>query len=315
VKYTPQVQAPAANPRFVHVFVTGAAGFIGWNLVRLLLVRGHRVSALVHSQADVAKFGKVERVVVGDVVQKQTFENAAKDADAIVHLALPDIQTKYRVAYPTWLEGTRNLLTIAAERGMRAFVHASGAGGTYRHEPGAWIDETTPEVPFTRPTRGRGEADALVRAAKGGNGMRTVILRPNVVYGRGGPFQKYFVDYMRRGRYRDVGGRTNYWGFVHVQDCATAYALAVERAPGGETFLLADDTPLTLREASDVIADAHGFRRPGHVPPIIASLVIGSAGVRLITESFRMRNTKAKERLGWTPAFPSFRDGLRAIVA
>lgn len=299
----------------MHIFVTGASSFIGWNLVRLLLVRGHQVTALVHKESDAAKFGKVERVVVGDVTRRETYDSAAKDADAIVHLALPNIQMKYRLAYPTWLDGTRNLLAIAAERGMRTFVHASGAGGTYRHEPGAWVDETTQEVPFTKPTRGRAEADALVRAANRQDGLRTVILRPNVVYGRGGPFHKYFVDYMRRGRYRVVGDGTNYWGFVHVQDCATAYALAVERAPAGETFLLADDTPLTLRQASDAIADAHGFRRPGHVPPIVASLVIGRTGVQLITESFRMRNGKAKERLGWTPMHPSFHDGLRTVLA
>ena len=299
----------------VHIFVTGAAGFLGWNLVRLLLVRGHRVTALVHKESDAAKFGKLERVVVGDVTQRETSEDAAKDADAIVHLALPNIQAKYRVAYPTWVEGTKNLLAVAAERGMRTFVLASGAGGTYRHEPDAWVDETTPEEPFTKPNRGRAEADAMVRAADGGNGLRTVILRPNVVYGRGGPFQKYFVDYMRRGRYRVIGDGTNYFGFVHVQDCATAYALAAERGPAGETFLLADDTPLTLREASDAIADAYGFRRPGHVPPILASLVIGSSGVRLITESFRIRNAKAKAQLGWTLAYPSLREGLRSVVA
>lgn len=299
----------------MHVFVTGAAGFIGWNVVRLLLVRGHKVTALVHAKADAAKFGKVEGVVVGDVLHRGTYESAAKNADAIVHLALPNIQTRYRVAYPIWVEGTRNVLAIAAERGMRAFVQASGAGGTYRHEPGAWVDETTPEEPFTKPTRGRGAADALVRAASGRNGMRTVILRPNVVYGRGGPFQKYFVDYMRRRRYRVVGDGTNYFGFVHVQDCAAAYALAVERGRAGETFLIADDTPLTLREASDVIADAYKFRRPRTVPPILASLVIGSAGVLLITESFRIRNARAKEKLGWTPAYSSLHDGLESLVA
>lgn len=299
----------------MRVFVAGAAGFIGWNLVRLLLVRGHQVSALVHSKADAAKFGSVETVVVGDVVRREQWENAAKDADAIINLALPDILTKYRVAYPTWVEGTRNLVGIAVERGMRGFVLASGAGGIYRHAPGEWIDEATPEEPFTKQMRGRTEADRIVRAAHREHRLPSVILRPNTVYGRGGAFQKYFVDYMRRGRYRVIGKGTNFWSFVHIQDCAMAYALAVERAPGGETFLIADDTPLTLREASDAIADAYGFRRPGTVPRFLARLVIGNTGVRLITESFRIRTAKAKERLGWSPMHASFLEGLRSVVA
>ena len=290
--------------------MTGAAGFIGWTLVRLLLVRGHDVTALVHKEADASRFGRTERVVVGDVTRRDTFENAAKDADAIVHLALPAADAKYRDAYPVWKDGTANLLAVATERGMKAFVHASGAGGIYRHEPGAWVDETAPEAPFTRATRGRAEADALVRAAHRDHDLPTVILRPSFVYGNGGPFRKFFVDYMRRGRYRVVGDGSNLMRFVHVQDCAMAYALAVEKAPAGETFLVVDDVPFTLREASDTIADALRVARPKTVPPFLARLVVGTDGVTLITESARFRNAKLKETLGWSPRYPSLRDGL-----
>lgn len=298
----------------MRVLVTGAAGFIGWNLTRLLLVRGHAVTAMVQRPADAARFGKLERVVVGDVTRRDAAEAAAKDVDAIVHLALPSADAKLREAIPVWREGTTNLLAVARERGLRSFVHASGAGGTYDHAPGSWVDETSPEVPFTGVTRARSKADAMVRAAHGNDGLRTAILRPSLVYGRGGPFQKYFVDLIKRGKYRVVGDGTNYLPLIHVQDCVKAYALAMEKRPAGDTFLLADDAPVTLRTISDVVADALGTKRPGHAPRSLARLVVGRDAVTIITESFRIRNAKLKDRLGWSPAFPSLREGISGVI-
>ncbi len=299
----------------MHVFVTGAAGFIGWNVVRLLLVRGHRVTALVHKESDAAKFGKVERVVVGDVTRRETYDNAAKDADAVIHLALPDVQTKFKTAYEVSMQGTKNLVAVATERSMKSFAIASGCAGVYRHEPGAWIDETTPIEPIARATRARGEVVAMVHEAHRQHGLPVSVLRPPFVYGRGGAFQKYFIDYMRQGKYRVLGDGSNFTAFVHVQDCALAYALAVEKARGAEDFIVADDEPMTLRAASDLIAAAVGAKRPRSAPPILASLVVGRDGVLLLTESFRPRNAKLKARLGWKPAFSTLADGLPTVVS
>jgi nucleoside-diphosphate-sugar epimerase len=197
---------------------------------------------------------------------------------------------------------------------MRAFALASGAIGTYGHEPGAWVDETAPVRLTNKLTRGRGEAVKLSMSAARERGLPVTVLRPPFVYGRGGPFAKYFLDYMRRGRYRVIGDGSNYTGFVHVEDCALAYALALERAPRGEEFIVVDDEPITLREASDMIADALGVRRPKSVPPFVASLVVGKVGIELVTESVRLRNAKLKALLGWSPAHPTLREGIRSVV-
>ena len=299
----------------MRVLVAGAGGFIGSELTNVLLQRGHSVIAFGRTAAKLNGLPPSVDKRPGDVRDSDAVRRAAKDCDAIAHLALPDITVKYREAYPIWIEGTRNLLAAAVERGMRGFAIASGAVGAYRHEPGAWVDESTPEGLRNRVTQGRGEADDLARAASRNHGLPLSVVRPPIVYGRGGPFGTYILGYMRRGRYRVVGDGANYMGFVHVGDCALAFALALEGAHGDETFIVVDDTPITLREASDVIAQALGVPRPKTVPPFLAQLVLGKASVQIITESQRLRNAKMKARFGWTPRYASLRDGLPSVLA
>ncbi len=299
----------------MRVLVAGAGGFIGSELTGILLRRGHSVVALGRTAAKLDGLPAVVEKVACDVKDRQAVARAAEDCDAVAHLALPDITVPYREAYPIWIGGTQNLLAAAVERGMKAFAIASGSVGTYRHEPGAWVDESAPEELSNRVTQGRGEADDLARAASRDHGLPVSVLRPPIVYGRGGPFGKYVLDNMRRGRYRVIGDGSNYTPWVHVEDCALAFALAMEHASRGETFIVADDTPITLREASDLIARALGVRRPKSVPPILAQIVVGKVSVRAITESIRLRNTKLKSQLGWAPRYASLRDGLPSVVA
>lgn len=100
------------------VFVTGAAGFIGSELVRVLVARGHRVTALVHRTAHASMFGPEVEAVVGDVTVRASFEAADKDPDAIAHLALLDERAGQKIPemYSVWMKGTSSLLTVASRR-------------------------------------------------------------------------------------------------------------------------------------------------------------------------------------------------------
>jgi nucleoside-diphosphate-sugar epimerase len=156
--------------------------------------------------------------------------------------------------------------------------------------------------------------DNVVRAAHREWGLPATILRPPIVYGPGSGFEEFFLDLMRRHLFRVPGDGSYFIDLVSVEDCAAAYRLALERAPAGETFLVADDEPVPMRTFADYLAERMGRRRPGSVPPFLAKLVAGREPVEVMMESVRLRNGKLKSRLGWTPRYPTYREGIPRVV-
>jgi len=237
------------------------------------------------------------------------------NADAVAHLALTRAgERRQRASRASYLQGLESLFGACRGTSLKSFVLASGALGMYRHRPGEWIDETAPEAPTAPSIADRHAVDEQVREAHREWGLPAVILRPPMVYGVGSGFREFFLDLMRRGLYRVVGDGAYFANLVHVEDCAAAYRFALEKAPAGETFLVMDDGPVTMREFSDFLAKEMGRRPPGTVPPFLAKLVVGRDAVQVLTESVRLRNAKIKARLGWAPKYPTFREGIPGVV-
>lgn len=300
----------------MRVFVTGATGFIGRELVRQLVAANHDVLGLARNPARAAGIEQLgARSIVGDVRDAAIVRTGVRDADAVAHLALPRAgEGNLRASQDTYTRGTEVLLEACRGMSLRSFVLASGALGIYRHDPDAWIDETAPEAPSAAAMAARHAIDERVRRAHRDADLPAVILRPPIVYGRGGAFREFFLGLLRRGLFR-VPGDGSYWlDFVHLEDCATAYRLAMERAPAGETLLVVDDEPVTMRAFADFLAREMGRRSPGRIPPFLAKLFAGRDAISAMMESVRLKNAKIKARLGWSPRFPTYRVGLPGVV-
>ena len=119
------------------------------------------------------------------------------------------------------------------------------------------------------------------------------------------------LELVRKGRFPIVGDGGGIWSFVHLNDAAEATVLSLEQDAVG-IYNIVDDEPAPVREWLPALAAAIGAKPPRRVPRWLARLLAGEAGVVLMTEIRGASNAKAKRELGWTPRYPSWREGFRA---
>ena len=110
-----------------------------------------------------------------------------------------------------------------------------------------------------------------------------------------------------------VGDGRGMMSFIHLHDAAAATAFALE-ADGPAIYNITDDEPAPMREWLPVLAAALGARPPRHVPEWAGRLIMGS-GLDMLMQAHGAANAKAKKELGWTPRYPTWREGFRTIRA
>jgi nucleoside-diphosphate-sugar epimerase len=274
------------------VFVTGATGYIGRSIARAFRAAGWRVLGLTRDGTKAASLAAEEITpVVGTLQDVASWSQAAGSANALVHAAVD-----YRVdTMALDRAATKALLDISSGRDA-TFIYTSGAwvhGAT-----GAQVaDENTPLAPVEI-VAARPATENLVLNA---TGVRGIVIRPAIVYGRrGGLTAGFFNDQPA------VGDGTNHWPLVHVDDLAMAYVLATERARGPSIYLVADESHDTV--AKLVAAARRGAGLTGEpkwlsVPE--ARNAMGGLADALVLDQ-RFSAARARRELAWRPLHPSF---------
>ena len=120
---------------------------------------------------------------------------------------------------------------------------------------------------------------------------------------------------MRKRQFPIVGDGGGVSSFIHLDDAAAATVLALEHDGGPAIYNVVDDEPAPVREWLPVLANVLGAKPPRHFPRWLARLFAGEAGVVMGTESRGASNAKVKRELGWTPRYPSWREGFAAAYA
>jgi nucleoside-diphosphate-sugar epimerase len=117
------------------------------------------------------------------------------------------------------------------------------------------------------------------------------------------------VEPIRRRQFPLIGDGGGVWSFVHIEDAATATAVAVERGRAG-IYQIVDDEPAPVREWLPALAEALGAKPPRRLPRWLGRLLAGEAAAVMMTQIRGASNTKAKRELGWTLRYPSWRLGF-----
>jgi nucleoside-diphosphate-sugar epimerase len=309
----------------MRIFVAGATGALGRRLVPMLVEGGHQVVGMTRSPA---KTGGLRAAGAEAVVAD------ALDRDAVlaaVHQARPEVVVHQLTALAGFAdfrkfdeefaltnrlrtEGTDHLVAAARAAGARRLVAQSYAGWPFARVGGPVKTEDDPLDPDP-PAELRRSLDAIRRLEStvlGTDGLEGMVLRYGGFYGPGtsSGASGLMIEEVRRRRLPLVGAGTGVWSFVHIDDAATATVAAVERgAPG--IYQIVDDDPAPVSAWLPALAEAIGARPPRHVPVWVARLIAGEHTVALMTEIRGASNAKAKRELGWTPAWPSWRQGFR----
>jgi nucleoside-diphosphate-sugar epimerase len=120
---------------------------------------------------------------------------------------------------------------------------------------------------------------------------------------------------MRKGWFRVIGDGQNMVSYVHVDDVADAYRLAVEKLPAGESFALVDDEPCLSLDFLNFVAIQLGRPPVKSVPKWVAGVFAGHVVAESLTVSCRVKNEKAKDLLGWRLTHPTYEEGVPAAIS
>ena len=309
----------------MRVFVAGATGAIGRRLVPLLVAEGHDVVAMTRSPEKVDGLRSMGAVpVVADALDRAAVREAVTDArpDVVVHElsalsttgGLRRFDREFGPTNELRTKGTDYLLEAAVAGGARRFVAQSYAGWPCARDgrPAKTEDEPLDPRPPRQMQRSLAALRHLEEAVLGAREVEGLVLRYGAFYGAGTSIAEDgdLVDLIRRRRFPIVGSGSGVWSFVHVDDAATATALAVDRGQPG-IYNIVDDEPAPVRVWLPELAAVVGAPPPRRVPTWVARLAAGQVGVSLMTQVRGASNAKAKRALGWSPEHGSWRSGFR----
>jgi nucleoside-diphosphate-sugar epimerase len=305
----------------MRVFVAGATGAIGKQLVPRLVAAGHEVHGMTRRQSKQAMLHELGAVpVVADALDPDQVAEAVGKArpEVIVHqlTALAGVGIRHpergvALTNRVRIEGTDHLLSAGQAVGVRRFVAQSV--GLYVRTGGPVKSEEDPLDPA--PPRELREGAAGIRhleeAVLGARWTEGIVLRYGAFYGpathmaHGGELS----ELVRKRRFPLVGDGGGVWSFIHVADAAEATVAAVEHGSRG-VYNVVDDDPAPVAEWLPALAQTLGAKKPMRVPRFIVRLLAGEAGVVMMTDVRGASNAKAKRELAWRPAHPSWRQGF-----
>ena len=314
------------------VFVAGATGALGKQLVPRLVAAGHEVVGMTRSEQ---RAGLVRELgaepAVADALDPDAVGAAVSAArpEVIVHqltalsgsLDLRHFERDFAQTNRLRTEGTDILLSAARAAGTRRFVAQSYAGWPAARTGGPVKTEDDPLDPDP-PAAVRTTLEAILhleRAVTGASPIEGLALRYGGFYGPGtslqlDPLAGEHVEAIRGRRFPIVGDGGGVWSFVHIEDAAEAAAIAIERgAPG--IYNIVDDQPSAVRDWLPEFARELGAKPPFRVPRWLGRIVAGQAATVMMTEIRGASNAKAKRELGWIPRHPSLVGALSGSAA
>jgi nucleoside-diphosphate-sugar epimerase len=309
----------------MRVLLAGATGALGRRLLPKLIDAGHEVvgttsspeklAALAAAGADGIVMDGLDRASVGDAVAGAEPEVVIHQLTALAKMGnLKKFDEEFAETNRLRTTGTDHLLAASRAAGVKRFIAQSYTGWPNERTGGRVKDETSPLDPT--PTAVSARTLDAIRYVEGAvtsaTDLEGLALRYGSFYGPGTGLAKGgdLLKMVAKRRLPVVAGGAGVWSFCHIDDAASATVAAViQGAPG--VYNIVDDEPSAVAEWLPYLAEAIGAKPPMRLPAWLAKPMIGEHGISLMTQIRGSSNAKAKAELGWSPTYPSWRDGFR----
>jgi len=312
----------------MRIFVAGATGAVGRELVPALVAAGHSVTGMTRTAVKAVAVKRLgAEPAVADGLDAPAVRAAVLSAkpdvviDEMTDLAAVTDLRHFDRAFATTnqlrTEGTDFLLVAAREAGAKRFIAQSFCGWTYG-SGGAPVKTEADALDPDPPQELRRTLQAiqhLEHAVTASTAPEGIVLRYGSFYGPDtGMLSSAMIDQLHHRRVPLIGDGGGWWSFVHVEDAATATVAAIEHGKPGSIYNIVDDEPAQVREWLPVLSGILGAKPPYHVPAWLGRLLAGEHMVSMMTQVRAGSNAKARAELGWQPAYASWREGF-AMVA
>ena len=283
----------------MRLFVFGY-GYSAKALARKLSPQGWEIFATVRHAADIPVLAQagVHGVAVDDA---EGLAQALAKTHALLITAPPDAEG---------CPGLRTLVRQIARAG--AFPDWTGylsTTGVYGDRGGGWVFEQSALRAQSQEGARRVSAERDWLEVGRGMGLTVQVFRLPGIYGPG----RSALDRLRAGDARRIAASGQVFSRIHVDDLVAGLAASIAQPRAGGIYNLCDDEPASNSEVIAYAAGLLGMTPPPEVP--LAEAGLSPMALRFYAESKRVSNARAKAELGWRPAFPTYREGLRAILA
>ncbi|MED1090938.1 NAD(P)-dependent oxidoreductase [Bacillus paramycoides] len=280
------------------IFVAGATGVIGRNLLPMLINEGHTVYAMIRSDSQKESLKNLGVLpVIADVFNR-------KEVFSVLKETLPDVVIHQLTALSTWnlednarirIEGTRNLVDAAKNVGVKKIIAQSIS---WAYESGDKLATETDPLDFYAPMPRQVTINGIAKLEETVSELpEAVILRYGTLYGPGTLYAEngVFANQVRNNEIIATDGMST---FIHVEDAARAAVLALDWSSG--IVNIVDDSPVTSKE---------------WLPIYAAAIEAPEPKVQVWKNSWERgaSNNKARKEYGWKPLFPSWSEWFKNL--
>ena len=316
--------------------VTGANGFVGSNLCKALIKKGHKVRGMIRATSDLSAIENLNiELINGSLDDKKSLEKAVANVDIVYHVAaLASDWGPLELYRWTNVDGTKNLLEASSAAKVKRFVYISSIAvhSCYGSQD---ADENSPaEAVISSYCISKREAETIVMDFYKKTGLPVTIIRPGDVFGpndrtsflkMAGPLKKGTLPYINHGR--------GMLAYTYVENLVSGIILAGENNNAtGQSYIITDGIKVTWKQLYDTLVAELGFRKPlfslnsrfAWFLAVTLEAAYKTLGIKTrplatrylvnhLSRDFHFSIEKAKKELGYKPEV-SFNEGIKRIA-